>query len=144
MPACVILTNQAPPLRRREPPSPADSHPEFMQGMKNPEIMVRDISPFLKITRAQEEPVNHPGRKVVEAGKRAGRGEEEEMKRKERERMEEKSKEKDKSGVFSAHPVAQVFLIGAAAGALEEDAGKDEQGLRNRALMYAICSSQDV
>ncbi|KFO33022.1 hypothetical protein H920_05638 [Fukomys damarensis] len=53
---------------RREPPSPADSHPGFMQGMKNPEIMARDISPFLKITRAQEEPVNHPGRKVVEAG----------------------------------------------------------------------------
>ncbi|KFO20799.1 hypothetical protein H920_17815 [Fukomys damarensis] len=42
MPACVILTNQAPLLRRREPPSPADSHPEFMQGMKNPEIMARD------------------------------------------------------------------------------------------------------
>ncbi|KFO26866.1 hypothetical protein H920_11761 [Fukomys damarensis] len=52
----------------REPPSPADSHPGFMQGMKSPETMARDISPFLKITRAQEEPVNHPGRKVVEAG----------------------------------------------------------------------------
>ncbi|KFO19184.1 hypothetical protein H920_19478 [Fukomys damarensis] len=69
MPACVILTSQAPLLCRREPPSPADSPPEFMQGMKNPEIMACDISPFLKITRAQEEPVNHPGRKVVEAEK---------------------------------------------------------------------------
>ncbi|KFO27077.1 hypothetical protein H920_11482 [Fukomys damarensis] len=27
---------------KREPPSPADSPPEFMQGMKNPEIMARD------------------------------------------------------------------------------------------------------
>ncbi|KFO31006.1 hypothetical protein H920_07586 [Fukomys damarensis] len=67
MPACVILTNQAPLLCMREPPSPADSPPEFMHSMKNPEITARDISPFLKITRAQEEPVNHPGRKVVEA-----------------------------------------------------------------------------